>query len=29
MWKVKLNLNAVEFRKSKLLGKYMAKILFG
>jgi len=29
MWKVKLNPNIVEFRRSKLLGKYMAKILFG
>ena len=29
MWKVKLNLNIKEFRKSKLLVKYIAKILFG
>jgi len=29
MWKMKLNPNAVEFRRSKLLEKYMAKILFG
>ena len=28
-WRVKLNLNTEEFRRSDLLGKYMAKILFG
>jgi len=26
---VKLNLNAEEFRRSKLLGKYIARLLFG
>ena len=29
MWKIKLNPNMEEFRKSELLGKYIAKILFG
>ena len=29
MWKVKLNLNIKNFKKSKLLVKYIAKILFG
>ena len=29
MWKVKLNLNAKELRKSGLLVKYIIKILFG
>jgi len=27
-WKVKLNLNIEELRRSELLGKYIAKILF-
>ena len=29
MWKIKLNPNVEEFRRSELLGKYTAKILFG
>ena len=29
MWKVKLNPNIEEFRRSELLGKYIAEILFG
>jgi len=29
LWKEKMNLNVEEFRRSELLGKYMAKILFG
>ena len=29
MWKVKLIQNVEEFRRSKLLEKYIAKILFG
>ena len=29
MWKIKLNLNMKKFRRNKLLGKYIAKILFG
>ena len=28
-WKVKLNPRADEFKRSKLPGKYMAKLLFG
>jgi len=28
-WKIKLNPNAKEFRRSKLLGKYIMKLLFG
>ena len=28
-WKVTLNLKTDEFRRSKLLGKYIVKILFG
>jgi len=28
-WRVKLNPRADEFRKSELLGKYIAKLLFG
>jgi len=28
-WKVKLNPRADEFRRSELLGKYTAKLLFG
>ena len=28
MWKVKLKLNIEEFRRSKLLRKYIVKILF-
>ena len=29
MWKIKLNLNMKKFRRNKLLGKYIVKILFG
>jgi len=29
MWKIKLNPNTEEFRRSKLLEKYTAKVLFG
>jgi len=29
MWKVKLNSNIEEFRRSELLGKYITEILFG
>jgi len=29
MWKIKLNSKAGEFRRSELLEKYIAKILFG
>jgi len=29
MWKVKLNSNVERFRRSELLEKYIAKILFG
>ena len=29
MWKVKLNSNIEEFRRSELLGKYITGILFG
>ena len=28
MWEIKLNSNMEEFRRSELLGKYIAKILF-
>ena len=28
-WKVKLNPKADKFKRSELLGKYMAKLLFG
>ena len=28
-WRVKLNLRAEEFKRSELLGKFMAKLLFG
>ena len=28
MWEIKLNSNIEEFRRSELLGKYIAKILF-
>jgi len=28
-WKVKLNSRADKFKRSELLGKYMAKLLFG
>jgi len=29
MWKIKLNPNVEKYRRSKLLEKYMVKILFG
>ncbi len=29
MWKIKLNPNTEEFKRSKLLRKYIVKILFG
>jgi len=29
VWKVKLNLNIGKFRRSKLLEKYIVRILFG
>jgi len=29
MWKIKLNPNVEELRRSELLGKYIVKILFG
>jgi len=29
IWKIKINPNAEEYRKSELLRKYMAKISFG
>jgi len=29
MWKIKLNPNTEEFRRSELPGKYIVKILFG
>jgi len=29
VWKIKLNLRVEEFRRSKLLGKYTVKLLFG
>jgi len=29
MWKIKLNSNTEEFRRSELPGKYIVKILFG
>ena len=29
IWRIKLNLEAEEFKKEKLLGKYTAKLLYG